>query len=508
MRFLLVLVLSIIFSNGLSAQYFKLPDVQLKTFYGKEINQSFLNNGRDASIIILSTKGCPPCDRQIDSLLTNKTMLEEKYGARIIIVVQNFFKGQQDSFEQLKTYASSKNWETEVYIDEKAGFQEWLKSESIPVVMLSYNEQLYAWTKGAQKFGFTKMLLDNFKGNTRWYDKNWDLTTEKKHVFYREIDPVQQPDSSYRIKDYYKNGQVQMEGAYLNLKTETQHGKFVWYKEDGSVLRIKNYANTKYHGLVKEWTDEGLLKVDSYYHHGKKDSTYKYYYDNGSLWSIVQYKKGKIWNVDFTVGPTGDTLDYGTLLNGNGTYKSYNQDGKLETFTEISDGLWHGERANFNVKTGKVLSINYYDKGYRNSEKEYSIIGKAISNALVQQDVNLLSDYTVNTNNVELVAKSELSEDEAEEMLKDKSALIGLLNSGLKKTIKKAKIDVIQHHGAMINQMSFSYAKQIDNEELLSAQKELEIGLKNGQATIKFKAIVKRINYKYYIVETIEIKPE
>lgn len=507
MRIILLFILSFFISNGAFSQYTPLPKVTLQTLYGKTVDQSFLNNGKDASILVLTTKKCPPCDRQIDSLLAHKSELEEDFGSRIIIVVQNFFKDDNYSFEELKTYAKSKSWGTEVYIDKEGVFRKWLNSQELPIVIYSFNEQIYGWTKGHQGFKFPKVLLDNYSGSRRWFDKKWNMTSKGKHTFYRDIDFNMQPDSSYKVVDYYKDGSKQMTGAYINIGKELKEGEFIWYYKNGKTKEIKNYSRGSYHGYNMRQTEEGIPTRDCYYKNGKLDSLYKYYHDDGKIWSLMEYKNGKQWNVKGTWSKTGDSLDYGTFKNGNGVYNSYNREGELQTVTNFKNGSWEGLRTRYN-KEGKVLTKKFYKEGSRDWEKEYKTIGTKVSNALIKQDVAELGLYGVNDNNIKEVVENELSKEEAASMLEDIPAVVSMFNSTMKKSIKKAKIDVIQHHGEMINKVGFSYAKKVENEGLLSSQKELELGLKGANGTIKFKVIIKKIDYTFFIVETIEIKPE
>jgi hypothetical protein len=47
--------------------------------------------------------------------------------------------------------------------------------------------------------------------DTIYYNKTWSNTTKDKAVFYRPL-PLEQKDTLYVVKDYYKNGALQMEG--------------------------------------------------------------------------------------------------------------------------------------------------------------------------------------------------------------------------------------------------------------------------------------------------------
>ena len=79
-------------------------------------------------------------------------------------------------------------------------------------------------------------------------------TLNKDTIIYKRIIQFNNNDGLYHVRDYYSNGQIQMEGAYssfdksikeeslwCNYRTNTKEGEFkVWYK-DGQIKSKAGY---------------------------------------------------------------------------------------------------------------------------------------------------------------------------------------------------------------------------------------------------------------------------
>ena len=85
-------------------------------------------------------------------------------------------------------------------------------------------------------------------------------------IIYKRIIQFDKNDSLYHVRDYYPDGQIEMEGTYssfdksikeeslwCNYRTNTKEGEFkVWYK-NGQIERKANYLNGLRHGLYEYW---------------------------------------------------------------------------------------------------------------------------------------------------------------------------------------------------------------------------------------------------------------
>ncbi|MBL1410601.1 toxin-antitoxin system YwqK family antitoxin [Sphingobacterium faecale] len=106
-----------------------------------------------------------------------------------------------------------------------------------------------------------------------YFDKDWQETTKDKHVYYRPL-PLKKEGELLLLIDYYKGGQLQMQGYIMADNPEVYVGDAYWYDEKGFDTGFRQYKNNS---SVKELN---------------------YYYPDGSLWQTVNYgtngKKEKI----------------------------------------------------------------------------------------------------------------------------------------------------------------------------------------------------------------------
>ncbi|MBO0593513.1 hypothetical protein I2486_19105 [Cellulophaga sp. E16_2] len=104
------------------------------------------------------------------------------------------------------------------------------------------------------------------KRDTLYFDGNWKETTRLNHEFYRLL-PLKVTGNLSLIKDFYKNGNMQMQGyAYTDSPTKFT-GDVYYYNEDGSDHSFEQYYNPTNIPLA-------------------------YYHNNGSVWKKITYKDG------------------------------------------------------------------------------------------------------------------------------------------------------------------------------------------------------------------------
>ena len=65
------------------------------------------------------------------------------------------------------------------------------------------------------------------------------------------------------------------------------------------------------------------------YKYGKATGEWKIYHENGKIYQVRLWEKGKFMDLISCFDNKGNLLDKGTLINGNGTVKFYNGNGKL-----------------------------------------------------------------------------------------------------------------------------------------------------------------------------------
>ncbi|WP_299253490.1 hypothetical protein [uncultured Aquimarina sp.] len=94
--------------------------------------------------------------------------------------------------------------------------------------------------------------------DTIWYNEKWQVTSKEDAAFYRP--PVFKKGDVYLIKDYYKNGKLQMEGTSTEKDKNFWIGTVNWYKEDGKILQSFTYKNNRLHGdFITYYKDQKLI---------------------------------------------------------------------------------------------------------------------------------------------------------------------------------------------------------------------------------------------------------
>tara|TARA_B110000046_G_scaffold43972_1_gene48969 strand:- start:327 stop:2525 length:2199 start_codon:yes stop_codon:yes gene_type:complete len=142
-------------------------------------------------------------------------------------------------------------------------------------------------------------------------------------------------DSVIYLVQYYENGNISEKGVIANGKYS---GDIFWYYPSGKLMRKGVYIDVFPYGKWLEYYENGNLMAE--YHHlsGVKDGTYKYFYENGSLWTEKKYEQGRLTAVIKLLDSTGQVLDKGSFLEGNGNLKIYNDKGNLTGVTTYKQG--------------------------------------------------------------------------------------------------------------------------------------------------------------------------
>jgi len=126
--------------------------------------------------------------------------------------------------------------------------------------------------------------------DTLYFNSAWNKTTKAEAKFYRPL-PLKKIGNLYQVKDYYSNGNLQMEGYWSDVENETLDGKTVWYYENGQALQILNYTDDILDGLSTFYTKEGFLRAKGSYKKGD--------YYSGTFQSlccpgrVTEYQEGK-----------------------------------------------------------------------------------------------------------------------------------------------------------------------------------------------------------------------
>ena len=124
-------------------------------------------------------------------------------------------------------------------------------------------------------------------------------------IAYKRLIQNGSKDSLYHVRDYYPNGQIQMEGTYssfnkrikeeslwCNYRTNTKEGEFrVWYKT-GQLKSKTNFLNGLRHGLFEYWYPNGQRESTQNYSNGQKQGECTWWNDDGSIQNELKFDKG------------------------------------------------------------------------------------------------------------------------------------------------------------------------------------------------------------------------
>lgn len=118
------------------------------------------------------------------------------------------------------------------------------------------------------------------------YDKNWKRIFSQKEAEY--FGKAYENEIGYwDVVDYYKDGNIQMKGTYLDTTFQIKQGNFDWFHENGRKKTTASYWNNRLVGDYYEYYENGQL--DTYIQYGNYGQIIesKYYKIDGSL-SIME----------------------------------------------------------------------------------------------------------------------------------------------------------------------------------------------------------------------------
>ncbi|WP_108869091.1 hypothetical protein [Aquimarina aquimarini] len=223
--------------------------------------------------------------------------------------------------------------------------------------------------------------------DTLYFDSSWKPTIRSKHQFYRLL-PLKTTKNLSLIIDYYKNGNMQMQGyAYTDSLTKLV-GDVYWYDENGFDSSYEQNFNS---------TNEPL----------------EYYHNNGSIWKTITYKNGvkegvvKLFN-NKGAFITSETFKEGFITNDtigkfNKRYYSGTNYNKTHTFDKATPPIDNYTKTLYWSHTGNPAKIIKYTDNTIIEERSYSE-NKQLTQHLSKNDFvnNKLLDgkyYTIKTNN-------------------------------------------------------------------------------------------------------------
>lgn len=123
-------------------------------------------------------------------------------------------------------------------------------------------------------------------------------------VEYKRIIKFDPGSRLYHVRDYYPNGQIQMDARYsafdssikegwqCNYRTNTKQGCYTEWYENGRILFSGKFKNGLVNGRCQWWYGNGQIEADEGRQNGQLHGRVRYWTDNGDLEYDMKYKHG------------------------------------------------------------------------------------------------------------------------------------------------------------------------------------------------------------------------
>ncbi len=180
-----------------------------------------------------------------------------------------------------------------------------------------------------------------------YLDSTNQETKSKNYVYLRVIKDSKILKKSYAIQEYYRSGEMRMEGNSETNNGNTKAGIFTYYYKNTNKKSLTNYVKGRANGINLEW-----------YENGNKKSEGEYIEDEKKMTPI--HKINQFWDVNGVP----------KVVDGNGVFedKDENEYSKGEIKNGFKEGQWEGSLKNSQItykeiyKSGKLISGESIDK--------------------------------------------------------------------------------------------------------------------------------------------------
>lgn len=123
-------------------------------------------------------------------------------------------------------------------------------------------------------------------------------------IVYKRIIEKSDKDDLIHVRDFYSNGQIQLDARYskfdktikeehqCNYRTNTKEGKFKEWSESGQLIYDANYQNGLRDGLCIAWYDSGIKESEKNWSKGQLNGLCRYWNEKGGLEYEITFKNG------------------------------------------------------------------------------------------------------------------------------------------------------------------------------------------------------------------------
>ncbi|MBI5020830.1 MAG: prolyl oligopeptidase family serine peptidase [Ignavibacteriales bacterium] len=123
-------------------------------------------------------------------------------------------------------------------------------------------------------------------------------------IIYKRVIELDKNNKMYHVRDYFENGQIQMDAFYSsfdkNIKEESQcnyhsntkEGKYTEWHENGQIEFTGNYKNGLHNGLCTSWYKDGRKEAEENWLNGQLHGRTKYWTEKGDLQFDLTFDHG------------------------------------------------------------------------------------------------------------------------------------------------------------------------------------------------------------------------
>jgi len=123
-------------------------------------------------------------------------------------------------------------------------------------------------------------------------------------VLYKRRIEKSDKDRLIHVRDFYSNGQTQMDAYYSNFaknvkeelqcnyRTNTKQGKYNEWSKNGQLIYDVNYKNGLRDGLAISWYSNGIKESEKNWKNGQLNGVCKYWSEKGNLEFEITFKNG------------------------------------------------------------------------------------------------------------------------------------------------------------------------------------------------------------------------
>ena len=276
-------------------------------------------------------------------------------------------------------------------------------------------EDLYALYRKYDKEGNLSIYTYAIDGKNT--DKGYYSDGKLAYIKELKILKGEAPIPNGKYIEYYKNGQIKVQGNYKNGKRDEEFKAFlkngksagsVFYKDGKikkstlansmkdnasfSILTDINYNLNSHEIITEEFPNQLLKQYFIFSKNGLLDGESRQYYEEGNIKSISPFKNNIADGVFISYYQNGNIKEKHTYKNGNeeGEGIFYYENGKLEEKYFMKNGKLDGEATAY-FEDGKIKNKAIFKDGITLEEEDYKnneIRKNSFKNGeIVQQDI-------------------------------------------------------------------------------------------------------------------------